>query len=151
MGTTKKTEKNQEKTINSEAVVENTLLSPSSFRSTTPLIVIRYLSMSIGAIIAILFVVQHFQMIQFPEKMHLSLPQQVSTILHKVTNKPAPITEKSHSSLEAQIQYAKAINWLNEGKEELARNELKSILDKYPNFKPAKESYTTLIKNEMEK
>lgn len=145
MGTTKKTAKNPEKTMNSEAVLENTLLSPSSFRSTKPLMFIRYLSMSVGAIIAIFFVVQ---MLKLPEKMHLSFPQQVSAIMQKTVDKPAPVSAKSNQSSQAQVQYAKAINWLNEGKEELAKNELKSIIDKYPNFKPAKESYAALMARE---
>lgn len=132
-----------------ESTVRNRTLSQSFFQGPRKAMLIWYLPIGLGISITLLFIAYHFQILKFPQEISANAPQQTTSIV-KVS--PAIQQEKAltdkvkYSELsEAQMQYYKAIKLLNQGNEEQAVTVLKSILEKYPDFLPAKESYTMIV------
>lgn len=61
--------------------------------------------------------------------------------------KAAPLKDRKETitvSAAVQAQYYRALDLLNEGKAEQAREDLKAILEEYPDFTPAKQAISML-------
>ncbi|MDP3705324.1 MAG: hypothetical protein Q8R24_05385 [Legionellaceae bacterium] len=143
---------------NKESVLLNPSSSRSSFesdhkaRSLQNLLIIL---MSTGIIVTLFFIAYHFQ---FSKYYHASqefisnksawLTSSANSVKQKIAFNKTSITIAKPANIPvslAQIQYYDAMNLLNEGKDDQARQDLKAIVDQYPDFDPAKKAYAMLV------
>lgn len=143
---------------------ESILLNPSSSRvnfesdhkarSLQNLLIIL---ISTGIIVTLFFIAYHFQFSkyyqasqQFFSNKSAWLVKNTNSVKQKFAFNKSSVTSTKPANIPVslvQIQYYDAMNLLNEGKEDQARQDLKSILDQYPDFEPAKKAYAMLLEH----